>query len=107
MGQRMRGEVIGIYVEEGPMGEKEKRILDADFALCQRLGIVTHTLKGPVADTIVKFAKDHNVTALILGHPERSRVSEMFRPSILSELARQLRTLDIIVVATENVQPGE
>ncbi|MEZ0326660.1 MAG: sensor histidine kinase KdpD [Fimbriimonas sp.] len=106
MGQRMRGEVIGIYVEEGNIGDKEKRILDADFALCQRLGIQTHTLKGPVADTVVKFAKDQNVTALILGHPERSRMSEMLRPSILSELARQLRTLDIIVVATETEQPG-
>ncbi len=101
MGQRMRGEVVGIYVEEGSIGDKEKRILDADFALCQRLGIETHLLKGPVAEAVVKFAKDHNVTALILGHPERSRVSEMLRPSILSELARQLRTLDIIVVATE------
>ncbi len=107
MGQRMRGEVIGVYVEEGNIGDKEKRILDADFALCQRLGIKTHVLRGSVSETIVKFAKDQNATSIILGHPERSRVSEMLRPSILSELARQLRTLDIIVVATETAQPGE
>jgi two-component system sensor histidine kinase KdpD len=107
MGQRMHGEVIGVYVEEGSIGDKERKILDSDFALCQRLGIVTHTLRGPVSETVVRFAREQNVTAIILGHPERSRVSEIFRPSILSDLSRELRTVDIIVVATETVQPAE
>ena len=107
MGQRMRGEVIGVYVEEGAVGDKERKILQSDIALCDRLGIKTHTLKGPVSETIVKFAREQNITAIILGHPERSRVSEIFRPSILSELSRELRTVDIIVVATETAQVAE
>jgi two-component system sensor histidine kinase KdpD len=104
MGQLMRGEVIGVNVEEGAVGEKERKILDSDFALCERLGIKTHTLKGSVAESIVRFAREQNVTAIILGHPERSRMSEILRPSILSELSRELRTVDIIVVATETPQ---
>jgi two-component system, OmpR family, sensor histidine kinase KdpD len=107
MGQRMRGEVIGVHVEEGTVGDKERKILDSDFALCERLGIKTFTLKGAISETLIRFAKEQNVTAIILGHPERSRVSEIFRPSILSELSRELRTVDIIVVATETPQQAE
>jgi two-component system sensor histidine kinase KdpD len=101
MGQRMHGDVITVYVKSGPIGDKEQKILDSDFALCSRLGIETAVLEGPVTETVIKFAREQSATAIILGHPERSRVSEIMRPSILSEVARELRTIDIIVVATE------
>jgi two-component system sensor histidine kinase KdpD len=101
MGQRMHGDVTAVYVQDGPIGDKEQKVLESDFALCTRLGIQTETLKGPVTETVIKFAREQSATAIILGHPERSRVSEIFRPSILSELSRELRTVDIIVVATE------
>jgi two-component system sensor histidine kinase KdpD len=76
-----------------------------DFALAARLGIETVMLEGPLGQTLVKFAKERNVTAVILGHPDRSRLQEVLRPSILSELARDLRTVDIIVVSTETAPP--
>jgi two-component system sensor histidine kinase KdpD len=102
MGQRMHGEVIAVHVEDGTSSsDKALQILQEDFALAERLGIQTVTLKGPLGPTLVKFAKDQNVTAVILGHPERSRLQEVMKASVLSELARELRTVDIIVVATE------
>lgn len=108
MGQRMHGEVIAVHVEDGSShGDEQKKILDSDFALCKRLNIETQHLKGELGPTLVQFAKDRNVTAVILGHPERSRLQEIFRPSILSELARELRTVDIIVVSTETALPGD
>jgi two-component system, OmpR family, sensor histidine kinase KdpD len=101
MGQRMHGDVFAVHVEEGPIGERERRILDEDFKLCSRLGIEVRVLKGSVTESVIKFAQEKNVTSVILGHPERSRLKEIFRPSILSELARTLRNADIIVVAQE------
>ncbi len=103
MGQRMHGDVIAVHVEDGAVsGEKAEKMLKDDFALAERLGIQTVTLKGPLAPTIIKFAKEQNVTAIILGHPERSRFQEVLKASVLSDLARALRTVDIIVVATES-----
>lgn len=102
MGQRMKGEVIALHVRDHTSeSDTGKTILEQDFALANRLGIETVILEGPLAPTIIKFAKERNVTAVILGHPDRSRWQEMMRPSILSELARDLRTVDIIVVSTE------
>ncbi|CAN5535749.1 hypothetical protein BH11ARM2_BH11ARM2_30470 [soil metagenome] len=102
MGQRMRGEVIAIHVEDGSNpGEHAAKILEEDFALCERLGIDTHRTKGDLADTLIKFAKERNVTAVIMGHPERTRLQGLLKTSILTELARELRTVDIIVVSTE------
>ena len=103
MGQRMHGDVIAVHVDDGAVAsEKAEKMLKDDFSLAERLGIQTVTLKGPLSPTIIKFAKEQNVTAIILGHPERSRFQEVLKASVLSDLARALRTVDIIVVATES-----
>jgi two-component system sensor histidine kinase KdpD len=108
MGQRMHGEVIAVHVKDGTSdNENARKILKDDFELASKLGIETVTLEGSLAPTLINFARERNVTAVILGHPERSRLQEMLRPSILSELARELRTVDIIVVSTEASLPGQ
>jgi two-component system sensor histidine kinase KdpD len=101
MGQRMHGEVFAVYVEEGSTGERERKILDADFKLCEKLGIQTFTLKGELSATIIDFAKERNVTQIILGHPERSRFQEIIKTSVLNDIVRALKTVDILVVAFE------
>jgi len=102
MGQRMHGEVLAVHVEEGPIGDRERKILEDDFKLAERLGIETVTLKGELAPTLIEFAKERNVTQLILGHPQRSRFQEILKPAVLTELVKALRTVDILVVATES-----
>jgi two-component system sensor histidine kinase KdpD len=102
MGQRMHGEVLAIHVSDVTSGsDAGKRILEDDFALAQRLGIKTFTVQGDLAPTLIKFAKEKNITALIVGHPNRSRIQEMFKPSLINDLVKELRTVDIIIVATE------
>ncbi|WP_025228853.1 universal stress protein [Fimbriimonas ginsengisoli] len=106
MGQRMHGDVIAVHVEDGPIGEKERKILADDFKLAEKLGIETVSLKGELAPTLIDFAKERNVTQLIIGHPERSRIQEIMKASVLSELVRSLKTVDILVVASENAPVG-
>lgn len=101
MGQRMHGEVFAVYVEDGPLGEKERKILDDDFKLAEKLGVETVTLKGELAPTLIDFAKRRNVTQIILGHPERTRLQELMKTSVLNELVKSLKTVDILVVAAE------
>jgi len=107
MGQRMHGEVFVVYVEDGPLGEKERKILDDDFKLAEKLGIETVNLKGELGPTLIDFAKKRNVTQIILGHPERSRLQEIMKASVLSELVRALKTVDILVVATETAPAAD
>lgn len=101
MGQRLHGEVVAVHVEEGGMTESERKLLKDDFALAERLGIRTVKLQGEVATALIKFAKENNITQLLLGHPERTRFQEILRASLVSELTRSLKTVDITLVAAE------
>lgn len=106
MGQRLRGEVVGVYVEES-MDEAQRSILKSDLALAERLGIKTFSLKGDIAEQLIKYAKEHNVTQLLMGHPERSKLQNLMRPSIVNEVARALRTVDITLVAADPPNAGQ
>jgi two-component system sensor histidine kinase KdpD len=106
MGQRMHGEVIAVHVEDAPLGERERKVLDDDFKLAERLGIETVMLKGELAPTLISFVNERNVTQLIMGHPNRSRLQSMMKPPVLNELIRALKTVDILIVATEQ-QPAK
>jgi two-component system, OmpR family, sensor histidine kinase KdpD len=101
LAQKMQGEVKAVYVEEPKLPEVSQRILKDDFTLCERLGIPTETLKGEVAEAIISYVQDNNVTQIILGHSERTKIQEFLKGSLLLELAKQLKTVDILVVATE------
>lgn len=98
--QKMHGEVKAVYVEEKNLPETSKRILADDFKLCERLGINTETLQGEIADSIIKYAQENNVTQIIIGHTERTKIQEFLKGSLLLELAKQLKTVDILIVAT-------
>lgn len=101
MGQRLRGEVVGVYVEETGLDEAHRAMLKSDLALAERLGIKTVSLKGEVAETIIKYAQEHNITQLLMGHPERSKLQNLTRRSIVQDVARALKTVDITLVAAE------
>lgn len=105
IGQRLRADVVALYVEDEATSAKEKAILESDFNLAERLQIPTVKLKGDVADQIIKYAQENNITQIVLGHSSRSRMQEMLRPSIVSAIIRELKTIDILVVSA--VKPGE
>lgn len=102
LGQKLHGEVIGIHVEESRAPSAENRVLQDDFRLCERLGIETVTLKGDPGEEIVRYAQENNVSHIILGHSDRTRVKEFLKGSLLLELARELKTVDLLVVATDD-----
>lgn len=102
MGQKLHGEVIGLHVSEGKSSDAERKTLDDDFKLCERLGIRTETLPGnDPAQIIIEYVRKHNVSHVILGHTDRTRVKDFLKGSLLVDLARELKTVDILVVATE------
>lgn len=101
IGQRLRGEAYAVFVEDKPIGEQERAELESCFALAERLDMPVIHLHGDVAEHLIRFAKEKNITQIIIGHASRSKLQEMIQGSIVSELARELRTIDILVVAHE------
>jgi two-component system, OmpR family, sensor histidine kinase KdpD len=51
-----------------------------------------------IARTLVELAREHQVTQLVLGQPERSRWEELLRGSIINRLLRLSTDMDIYLV---------
>lgn len=99
--QRMHADIFCVYVEEKAPGEREKKILQDDFNLAAKLDIPTVTLHGGVAAKLVEFAKEKGITHIVLGHSDRTRLQEIMQGSIINALTRELKTVDILIVAAE------
>lgn len=99
MSQRMKGDVVALYVEDHPPTPSQQEVLKNDMALADRLGVPVITLHGNVATELVRYAREHNITHVVLGHSNRSRWQELAHGSIVNTLTRDLRAIDILIVA--------
>jgi two-component system sensor histidine kinase KdpD len=80
------------------LSDKEKEILSNDFALTERLNIPVVTLHGNVAEEIVRYAQENEITQLVIGHSSRNRWQKLWKGDIIGRLTRELRTVDILIV---------
>jgi two-component system sensor histidine kinase KdpD len=97
--QRLKGEIVAVYVESRPPSPSEQVTLKNDFALADRLRIPIVTLHGDIATELIRYAREKGVTQIVLGHSDRSRWREFLQGSIINRLVRALRTVDIVIVA--------
>ena len=67
--------------------------------LAEQLGAQTATLAGQnAADEILAFAREHQVSKIIVGKPDQSRWREYFKGSIVDQLVRKSGDIDIYVI---------
>lgn len=103
--QRIHADCVAVYVEEGKLHEKQEKIIQDDFKLADRLGIRAVKLRGVPAEELIKYAREHNITQVMIGHSYKGRLESMVREPISTSLARELRTIDIHIVAAEQPKP--
>jgi two-component system sensor histidine kinase KdpD len=101
MAQKMNADAVALYVEEKEATAEEERILHDDFALAERLGIKVEKTSGKVLEEIIRYCKENNVTQLVVGHSQRSKLEQLTKGSMINDIIRELRTVDILVVAAE------
>jgi two-component system sensor histidine kinase KdpD len=97
--QRLHGDIVAVYVEDKPPSPTEHQILKNDFALADRLGLPVVTLHGDVATELIRYAHENQITQMVVGHSSRSRWQEFLHGSVVSRMTRELRTIDILIVA--------
>jgi two-component system sensor histidine kinase KdpD len=100
--QRLKGHIVAVYVENRPCSEAEQQILRNDFDLAERLKIPVVTLHGDVAAELIRYARENRITQMVIGHSSHSRWHEFMHGSIVDRLTRELRTIDILIVACSN-----
>jgi two-component system sensor histidine kinase KdpD len=102
--QRLKGEIVAVYVDDGASGPHQKEALASNLALAQRLEIPVITLHGNVIREILFYAREHSITHIVIGHSTRSRWHELLHGSLINALARMLRSINIIIVASEEIE---
>jgi two-component system, OmpR family, sensor histidine kinase KdpD len=83
--------------------EKARNQLYKNIHLAEELGAKMVSLIGnDIADEIVKFAKQKNVTLIIAGLSQRSRFQELLKGSVLNNLVKKSSTINVLVVGDDS-----
>ncbi|HWE76830.1 MAG TPA: sensor histidine kinase KdpD [Stellaceae bacterium] len=94
-----------IYVETARyqrLAEAARDRIAEALRLAERLGGQTMTIPGRgIAEDVVAFAKDNNITQIVIGKSERSRWFEMLHGSVVHDLVRTAGNISVHVIAGE------
>ncbi|HEX4824783.1 MAG TPA: sensor histidine kinase KdpD [Candidatus Polarisedimenticolaceae bacterium] len=101
MADGLRGSWTAVWVEGSrPLGDDDRHRLEANLRLAESLGGTVVRLSGTSrADAILRYARRHNATRLIIGRPTRSRLRDLLRGSLLEELVRGSGGIDVHVIS--------
>ena len=108
MAASLHAEWFAIYVEDPKMlrlPEAERNRAVQNLRLAEQLGGETFTLRGRhIAEEIVNFARQRNITKIVAGKPLRPRWKDILFGSPVDELVRLSGEIDVYVITGE---PGE
>ena len=104
--RRLKAEIVAVYVPSVKTTLEQQKVLECDFSLADRLGIrIERTVGIGIAQSLADYAVQHQITQIIIGHSGRSRFQEFLQGSIVNDLVRLVRGIDVLIVA--NSVPSE
>ncbi len=102
MATALHADWIVVYVETPDLlrlSEEKRNQRIALLRLAESLGAEAVTLGGPSAgEEIARYARERNVTRIVIGRPRRPLWRRLFRPSTYGELLANAEGIDVLVV---------
>jgi two-component system sensor histidine kinase KdpD len=110
LADELGAEWFAVYVEM-PSHERlsaaEHDRVARTLLLAEELGAKTVTAPGhTITETVLNYARSHNVTKIIVGKPLRPRWQEWLRGSVVDQLIRQSGSIDVYVISSEPERPS-
>ncbi len=102
LARRFKGALSCVYVRipGTSLSAKDEKTLQEFSEMARNLGAEFVMLEGESpADEIIRFAKENQVTFLVMGQSVRSRMEEIVRGSVITQIMRKTRNIDVLVVA--------
>ena len=97
---RLKAEVVAVYVPQGKTTLEQQKILEVDFAFAARLAIPVERTHGVnISAALAAYAIEHQVTQIVIGHSARTRWRVFVQGSIINDLIRLVRDIDVLVMA--------
>ncbi len=115
IGQRMAADLdaewFAVYVEspqERPPSEAARDQLARNIMLAEELGAKIEILSGrKIWDEIISFAREHNVTLMIVGLPRQSFWNRWFRGSVVNEVISRSGQVHVLVIGGTETEAME
>ncbi|MDQ1300335.1 MAG: two-component system, OmpR family, sensor histidine kinase KdpD, partial [Chloroflexota bacterium] len=105
LADELKAEWYAVYVEtpgDAGLSPAKADQITRILQLAEELGAKTVTIPGQnVADAVLDYARQHNVTKIIAGKPIRSRWIEMWRGAVVDRLIQRSGNIDIYVISAE------
>jgi two-component system sensor histidine kinase KdpD len=90
------------------MKASARRRIIRSLRLAEQLGAETTTITGTkIAYELVSFAKERNVSKIIIGKPDRPRWREIIFGSVVDDLIRASGDIDVYVITGDASKPVE
>lgn len=109
MAARLRAEWITLYVESPrakQLNEAARNRVIQNLRLAEQLGAETVTLSGDnVVDEILTYARQRNVSKVIIGKPTHPAWRDLLYGSMLNDLVRQSGSIDVYAISGEADAP--
>jgi len=101
LARRNQGELIGVHISRTDgLVDRRGPELDRHRQLLEELGGTYREVVGDdVAETLAAVARSERVTQIVVGASRRSRRQELTRGSVVNDLLRQARDLDVHVIS--------
>jgi two-component system, OmpR family, sensor histidine kinase KdpD len=81
--ERFHGHLLAAYGAQPNLSRHDQETLDANLELARKVGAETHILQGPSpVDEIIRFAQEHRITQIFIGHSQRTRWLPMARNAV-------------------------
>jgi len=101
---------VAVYVENPRhrlLSERDRDRIAQTLRLAQHLGGDVITLPGrSIAETLLAYARENNVTQIVIGKSRRSRWFEMIYGSVVHDLVRRSGPIAVQVVAGDPTEPA-
>ena len=111
LAERLRAPWTTVTVETARaarFSEAERDRIALSMRLAETLGAETRTLPGRgVAEEIMRFAREHNVTHIVIGRSDKSRWREWLEGSATHDLIRIAGDVSVHVVSGHEKAPSE
>jgi two-component system sensor histidine kinase KdpD len=103
MASALHARWYAVYVESiraRRLDESTRASLSRNLRLAEQLGAEVVTLQGePASDEILRFAREHNITKIIVGKPVIRRPWDRLRGSFVDQMVRDSGDIDVYVTA--------
>ncbi|MBD2870233.1 universal stress protein [Paenibacillus arenilitoris] len=111
--KRLNGEllVVTFVDKEKKLGKEAEAFKRSIVKLVEKVGGAFEELplcsRRELPEILVKYALEHSITRIVLGHSKQTRWQEFWQGSIVHDLSNKTRNIDVFVVADRAEHEGE